>query len=339
MLCAEDELGLGDDHAGIIVLDEDDRDARSARRRSRRSASTTGCSRSTRPRTAATCSVTSASRASWSRCCAASSCCPTPISSAYRGERQRRASSSRSRSPTSCPRYIARVIDGVTRRRRRRAGSRSGCARVGVRPISNLVDVTNYVMFELGQPLHAFDAATADDERRSACRRASDGEKFTTLDDVERTLVQGDLVIRDGDRGIALAGVMGGARHRGHRRHDARAARERELPAALGPPHRAPARPALRGVASVRARRRSRARGARVGARGAAAVRSSAAARSLGELVDAYPGKRDGRADRGAAAARADAHRRRARPTPTCRDALERLGFTVDVGTRRRARR
>ena len=110
--------------------------------------------------------------------------------------------------PTACPRYTARVIEGLrigpsprTIAQRLRA--------VGVRPISNLVDVTNYVMFELGQPLHAFDADTLT-TNTIAVSPAGDGEKFTTLDSVVRTLVPGDLMIRDGERGVALAGVMGG---------------------------------------------------------------------------------------------------------------------------------
>ncbi len=107
-----------------------------------------------------------------------------------------------------CPRYVARVIDGVTvgPSPRRIAARLRG---VGLRSISNLVDITNYVMFELGQPQHAFDAAKLATSVIGV-GRAHDGEKLVTLDGIDRTLVKDDLVIRDGKRAIALAGVMGG---------------------------------------------------------------------------------------------------------------------------------
>ncbi|MCU0785688.1 MAG: phenylalanine--tRNA ligase subunit beta, partial [Verrucomicrobia bacterium] len=148
-----------------------------------------------------------------------------------------------------CPRYTARVIRGV------KIGPspdwlRSTLAKIGIRSISNVVDVTNYVMMECGQPLHAFDyhliakasgagvapaavpptvpvgeakaagVATATETvagrgRRDArptivIRRATEGENFKTLDDVERTLASEMLLIADEQKGIALAGVMGG---------------------------------------------------------------------------------------------------------------------------------
>jgi phenylalanyl-tRNA synthetase beta chain len=87
--------------------------------------------------------------------------------------------------------------------------------KAGIRSISNVVDVTNFVMLETGQPLHAFDyhliARDADGKPTIVVRRAAAGEKFQTLDNQDRTLTGDRLLIADGQKGIALAGVMGGA--------------------------------------------------------------------------------------------------------------------------------
>ncbi|MCK4509633.1 MAG: phenylalanine--tRNA ligase subunit beta, partial [Desulfuromonadales bacterium] len=107
-----------------------------------------------------------------------------------------------------CPRYAARLIENVKIGPSPEWLSRRLEA-VGMRSINNVVDVTNFVMMELGQPLHAFDFNLLR-ERRIVVRRAKDGDQFTTLDGQVRTLMGSDLVICDGAGPVALAGVMGG---------------------------------------------------------------------------------------------------------------------------------
>ncbi|MER7900694.1 phenylalanine--tRNA ligase subunit beta [Streptomyces sp. NPDC096046] len=111
--------------------------------------------------------------------------------------------------PTGCDRFTARTVTGLSAEARSPIWLQRRLQKVGMRPISLAVDVTNYVMTELGQPLHAYDRGLV--QGTIGVRRAEAGEKLTTLDGVERTLDAEDLVITD-DRGpIGLAGVMGGA--------------------------------------------------------------------------------------------------------------------------------
>ncbi|MEU6102620.1 phenylalanine--tRNA ligase subunit beta [Streptomyces flaveolus] len=111
--------------------------------------------------------------------------------------------------PTGCDRFTARTVTGLSPEARSPIWLQRRLQKVGMRPISLAVDVTNYVMMELGQPLHAYDRGLV--QGTIGVRRAEEGEKIVTLDGVERKLHVEDLVITD-DRGpIGLAGVMGGA--------------------------------------------------------------------------------------------------------------------------------
>ena len=110
--------------------------------------------------------------------------------------------------PDLCSRYVARVVKNIRLApspewmQRRLAAS-------GIRPINNIVDITNYVMEEYGQPMHAFDYDTLAGHK-IVVRRAGDGEKFVTLDGQERELDSDILMICDGEKSVAIGGIMGG---------------------------------------------------------------------------------------------------------------------------------
>ena len=107
-----------------------------------------------------------------------------------------------------CPRYAARVIQGV-KVAESPAWLQQRLESVGVGVINNIVDITNFVLMEYGQPLHAFDYHKLT-ENRIVVRRATEGERITTLDEVNRELTPDMLVIADAEKPVALAGVMGG---------------------------------------------------------------------------------------------------------------------------------
>jgi phenylalanyl-tRNA synthetase beta chain len=108
----------------------------------------------------------------------------------------------------ACPRYLGVIMDNI-----QIGPSPDWLAKklesVGVKSINNIVDITNFVMLEMGQPLHAFDLKDIK-ANKIIVRKANNDEKFVTLDKEERTLTENDLLICDGERGVALAGIMGG---------------------------------------------------------------------------------------------------------------------------------
>ncbi len=112
------------------------------------------------------------------------------------------------RDPDLCPRYVGLVLDGV------RVGPspdwmQRRLAAAGMRPVNNIVDITNYVLLEMGHPLHAFDFALLRGGRIIVAR-ASEGQKIVTLDGIERDLDAEMLLINDGEGPVAIAGIMGG---------------------------------------------------------------------------------------------------------------------------------
>jgi phenylalanyl-tRNA synthetase beta chain len=111
--------------------------------------------------------------------------------------------------PSGCPRYTARLIRDV-KLGPSPAWMQKRLALCGVRPINNVVDITNYVMLECGQPLHAFDHRLIGG-RKIEVRRVRPGETMATLDGIDRPLTPEMLVIADAERPVALAGIMGGA--------------------------------------------------------------------------------------------------------------------------------
>lgn len=107
-----------------------------------------------------------------------------------------------------CRRYMARGVKNV-KIQESPQWMQERLEEAGVRAINNIVDITNFVMLELGQPLHAFDGRQIT-SNKIVVERGKSGEKFTTLDEVERTIDESILCIKDGDRSVALAGIMGG---------------------------------------------------------------------------------------------------------------------------------
>jgi phenylalanyl-tRNA synthetase beta chain len=192
--------------------------------------------------------------------------------------------------PDLCPRYIGMVIEGVTvgpspawMQRRLEAA--------GMRPINNIVDITNYVMLEYGQPLHAFDYA-AIGGRTIIVRRARPGETLVTLDGERRELSADMLVIADAERPVALAGVMGGQESEVSERTTTVLLEAANF---YGPSIRRTAtRLKMRSEASTRFEKGLPAELAAVGARRAAQLMAElAGGRVAPGMVDVYPGRQE----------------------------------------------
>jgi phenylalanyl-tRNA synthetase beta chain len=187
-----------------------------------------------------------------------------------------------------CPRYCAQVFEVSIGPSPQWLADRLEAA--GVRPISNVVDVTNYVMLEIGQPMHAFDLDRLAD-RTIVVRRARPGERLTTLDGVERTLDPEVLVIADAAKASAIGGVMGG----GDSEIGPGTKRIALESAYFHPPsvRRTSKRLGLKTEASIRFERGGDIEAAPLGiARAAALFRQIGAGQPVGALIDRYPSPR-----------------------------------------------
>ena len=209
MICAEDELGLGTDHSGIMVLDDEAEVGQSlaaylaARGRESHDATIDVAITPNRP--------DAVSHLGMARDVAAVTGQPltTPeVKLPTVGGDAAEAVTVEIEAPALCGRYVGMLVRGVT------VGEspdwlKARLEAVGLRPRNNVVDVTNYVMYEAGQPLHAFDFEHI--AAHTIIVRRTEGETtFTTLDDVERKLPDGTLMICDAKGPVAIAGVMGG---------------------------------------------------------------------------------------------------------------------------------
>ena len=223
MILAEDEVGLGADHAGIMLLPDGLEPGNAAR----------GRPAARRPRARRDADDEPARPALDGR----------PRARGRRALRRRRSGRPTPEDPpVTAPEPVDIAVedfDGLPAvhrarlpQRRASARRRSGCARrlhlAGMRSISNVVDVTNYVMHVWGSPLHAFDRAKLAGGR-IVVRRAREGETLRTLDGTQRELLPSDLLITDGERAVALAAIMGGLESEVSEADDRGAARGGEL--------------------------------------------------------------------------------------------------------------
>ena len=204
MICSEAELGLSDDHSGIMVLDEDAQVGTPAL--SYLGLDDAVLKLDLTPNRSDLLSVIGVARDC--ACLAGLKVKRPDFTIAESGERASDYVKVSIDDPDACPRYAARIIKGI------KIGPspwwiKKKLLLCGIRPISNVVDITNYVMLEFGHPLHAFDYDRFD-RKEILVRRAKEGEQFTTLDGKEHKLTREVLLITDGEKGVAAAGVMGG---------------------------------------------------------------------------------------------------------------------------------
>ncbi len=209
MICAEDELGLSDSHDGIMVLPVDAPVGASfAQWLALRGVSASDYAIDVAITPNRPDAISHIGVARDVAALEASALNMPDVTLAETGGRAAELISVEIEAPELCHRYVGMVVTGV-RIGESPAWLRQRLTAVGLRPRNNVVDITNFVMHECGQPLHAFDLAAVEG-RRIRVRATRAEQPFVTLDDKERMLPAGTLMICDGARDVAIAGVMGG---------------------------------------------------------------------------------------------------------------------------------
>ena len=208
MICAEDELGLGDNHEGIMVLDEKTKPGTPAKDYFNITKDTVFEIGLTPNR------IDGASHIGAARDLSAylSVKVPTrvkyPDVSGFRKDNDDYVIPVEIINEKDCPRYAGVTISNV-KIQPSPEWLQNRLKAIGLNPINNVVDITNYVLFETGQPLHAFDADKIAGNK-IVVTNAREGDKFKTLDEMERTLSGDDLMICDAEKPLVIAGVLGG---------------------------------------------------------------------------------------------------------------------------------
>lgn len=209
MLCAEDEIGVGNSHDGIIVLPAD---------------STIGMAASDyyqiendtlievdiTPNRSDAASHYGVARDLYAyyKAHGQEIALTKPSVEAFKVDNNELPIAIRIDAPDACPRYTGVSIKGITIKESPE-WLKNALSTIGVRPINNIVDVTNFVLHECGQALHAFDADKIKGQQ-IIVRRAAQGEKFVTLDGIEREMNENDLMIANAEQAMCIAGVFGG---------------------------------------------------------------------------------------------------------------------------------
>lgn len=205
MICSEAELGLGEDHSGILVMDESLGPGTPLKQALNIEKDFVFEVALTPNRPDASCHIGTARDLS--------SVTDADFENPYSGIKEKESAENNDISISieeedKCHRYVGIIVDGITVKESP-AWLKNRLTSIGLRPINNVVDVTNFILHEVGQPLHAFDYDLIGDQK-IIVKSFDEEKKFVTLDSIERTVPAGSLFICDGNGPLAVAGVMGG---------------------------------------------------------------------------------------------------------------------------------